>query len=162
MKRFPIEVHLTEFISNGTFGFLKTGMTKEEIEAQFFPPEGWIEGKSKETSLVWRYGNFELHFDEDKLVRIFNDYIDDLDGGESIRLLDPWILAKGFKPALAEVMRNLNSLNLDFARIWNPADFITLTIRNSKVHLSFHKPDSEDPDMKVDFNEYQLENIYKS
>jgi hypothetical protein len=162
MKRFPIEVHLTEFITNGTFGFLKTGMTKEEIEAQFFPPEGWLEGKAKEISSVWRYGNFELHFDNQKLVRIFNDYIDELDGGESIRLLDPWILSKGYKPTLETTMKNLNSINLDFARLWNVPDIVTLSLRNSKVHLSFHKPDSEDPDLKVDFNEYVLGAIHRA
>ena len=91
-KRITIDLNLTEFIKTGQFGFLQLGMTKAELESQLFPPEDWQSNKSKESSPLWRYGNFELYFDERQtLYRIFNDYIPQLDGGDSTIIKDWWL-----------------------------------------------------------------------
>jgi hypothetical protein len=109
----PIKVSLTEFIRTGTFGFLRLGMTKDEIESQLFAPENWSE-KDKRESSIWAYGNFELHFGKSTLFMIFNDYLHQLDGGTQIQLLDRWILPEA---KLFHVVSELNKMRVDFAKV---------------------------------------------
>ncbi|WP_298321367.1 hypothetical protein [uncultured Aquimarina sp.] len=84
-----LDINFTRLITNGEFGFLKIGQNKSEIKNQNLVPECWLNNESKESSRIWRYGNFELHFDDKThLIGIFNDYVDELDGGESLNVMD--------------------------------------------------------------------------
>lgn len=62
MKRIKVDIDFLEFVKTGNFGFFKLGQTKTEIENQGFTPEDWLNGKTKELSRIWRYGNIEFHF----------------------------------------------------------------------------------------------------
>ena len=109
---------MEEFVKTGKFGFLRLGMTKKEIVSQKFPPEDWAAGKTKETSPIWRYGNFELHFDEkNRLERIFNDYVPEIDGGKSIDITNWWIISKDNSgPTLETTLSHLNLMKLDYRK----------------------------------------------
>ena len=41
---------------------------------------------------IWRYGNFEVHFEGDRVYLLFTDYVHCLDAGPG-RTLDHWIMA---------------------------------------------------------------------
>jgi len=136
-----MELNLTEFIKTGKFGFLELGMTKNEIINQHFPPEDWLSKKTKENSEIWRYGNFELHFDESsKLLGIFNDYIPELNGGENIKIKDYWLLKDGnYTPSLGEIVLELNNMELDYSKKTESYGTDTLVLTNG-VYLMFEAP----------------------
>lgn len=87
-----IDISLYEFIVNRQFGSIELGMSRAEILQIFPEPDDFMISKSKHFmgSPIWRYGNFEFHFEDDSLWMIFNDYLDAIDGGEAL-VLDPWI-----------------------------------------------------------------------
>ncbi|WNJ16897.1 hypothetical protein [Pontibacter sp. G13] len=140
MNTIPLTLNLTQFLQTGKFGFIPLGISKSELETQGFPPEDWGGAKSKAKAGVWRYGNFELHFDrEDRLKMIFNDYLDELDGGQSIKIEDYWILEHG-TPTILEVMASLNNLDINFSRKSNEFDQILLTTEHG-ITMSFEDED---------------------
>ena len=145
MNRIKVNLDFLEFIKTGKFGFLKLGETKTEIENQGFPPEDWINGKSKETSKIWRYGNIELHFNErNKLNGIFTDYVSEISGGESISISNWWILSnKKESPSLLRTIKELNSLNFNYTKTTLNVGYIELKLSNG-VYFSFHHP-NENP-----------------
>jgi len=145
MNRIKLNLDFLEFIKTGKFGFLKLGETKTEIENQCFPPEDWINGKSKQTSKIWRYGNIEFHFNErNKLNGIFTDYVSEISGGESISISNWWILSnnKG-SPSLLSTIKELNSLNLNYTKTALNVGCIELKLSNG-VYFSFDHP-NENP-----------------
>ncbi len=81
-----IKINLQEFITLGKFDCIEIGQTKEWILHNFPDPDDIMAGKSVDNSAIWRYGNIEFHFIEDKLGMIFCDYIRDMDGGDSLDL----------------------------------------------------------------------------
>ena len=135
MSRIPLELDLTEFIRTGKFGFVSLGISKEELENQKFPPEDWINRQTKESSNIWRYGTFELHFENGVLIRIFNDYLDELDRGESIIITDHWLL-ESESPTVLEVMEDLNQLGITFTRTSNSFKQTFLTTAQG-IQLTF-------------------------
>lgn len=154
MRKYRLELSLTKFIKEGEFGFIKLGDDKALIENQFFPPEDWLNTKSQGNSRIWKYGNFELHFDEKNLVsRIFNDNIPNMDGGESIDIIDWWILKdENFSFRIDEIIRVLNKMKIDFKKTTNLIDQITLELEN-KVYLTFENTDEIE---NLDPNEFRL------
>ena len=144
MKSMNMEVSFTEFVKTGFFGFLRLGMSKEEIEYQKFPPEYWLNGKTKETSVIWRYGNIELYFDEqNKLNRIFTDYVSEIDGGELISITDYWILPNGeIRPTLSLTLEHLNTLKLSFTKTVFEVGYIEIKLSNG-VYFLFDPPDEK-------------------
>ncbi|AXT54675.1 hypothetical protein D1815_02490 [Aquimarina sp. AD1] len=132
-----MDINFTRLITNGEFGFLKIGQNKSEIENQNLVPECWLNNESKESSRIWRYGNFELHFDDKThLTGIFNDYVDELDGGESLNVMDNWILKKGIHPTLDEVTNELTSKKLNFSKDTDSLGLITIKLNNG-VYMIF-------------------------
>ena len=163
MKRITLQLNLTEFLKTGTFGFINLGLTKAELESQLFPPEDWMErtkAHDKDNTPIWRYGNFELHFDEKQQVRcIFNDYVPHLDGGESIQITDWWIIEPEVNsPTVLQALKSLNTLNLDFEKVTGQFDNVTFRLQ-SGVRLIFHPPEELSP---KDVNQYTLTAITKS
>ena len=158
MKILKLDLNITKFISEGKFGFVKLGDTKKYLEYQFFLPEDWLSEKTKDTSQIWRYGNFELHFDENNSVTgIFNDYVPNLEGGKFINICDWWILKKGKKaPSLNETIQELNRLKLDFNKVTDKSNLVTLSL-NNYVYLVFD--DINENNMNP--NEYRLIEIGK-
>ncbi len=106
-------VNLKDFIRTGDFGGLRLEMTEAEILALLGEPDT-VGGTSRRQSrpLIWKYGDFELHFapDDDRLKRI---YIDDFDipRGSRTLVLDPWIIRRDLPRA--ELVAALAVLDLD-------------------------------------------------
>ncbi|OAD40324.1 hypothetical protein [Polaribacter atrinae] len=139
MKTIKVDLDFLEFIKTGKFGFIKLGENKTEIESQGLPAENWINGKSKENSRIWRYGNIEFHFNEkNELIQIFNDYISEINGGESFFISDFWIFPNnGEKPSLLKTMKELNFLNIDFMKKTYEVGIIEIKLKNG-VYFSFY------------------------
>ena len=146
MNQIKVDIDILDFVKTGKFGFLKLGESKDEIINQGFPPEDWLNGESKESSRIWRYGNIELHFDNgNDLSGIFTDYVSDIDCGESISISNWWILPNGKKrPDLLSTIKELNCLSLNYTKTTFDVGYIELKLSNG-VYFSFDHPD-EKPD----------------
>ncbi|MBW1295135.1 hypothetical protein [Aquimarina litoralis] len=141
-----IVIDFKEFFKTGKFDFLKLGKTKEWIIHNFPDPDGFNENPSIYRDPIWRYGNIELHFNKDVLFLIFSDYIDDLDGGDSLEL-KKWFIGNLNKLNLSDVISELNKAHIDFhkkkSHIVESAVNIEL---QSSVVLGFHLEENEDED----------------
>lgn len=159
MSAIPLSLHLTKFIQTGKFDFVRLGMTKKELEAQHFPPEMWGTDPKRALARIWRYGNFELHFDDRQQVStIYNDYVPALDGGKSITIEDWWILKNGqHTPSLREALESLNTLGLDYRKETNNIGSITIEVQ-SGVYMMFEKGDEEE---RISPSDYQMSVIGK-
>ena len=137
-----MNIDILDFVKTGKFGFLKLGESKDEIINQGFPPEDWLNGESKESSRIWRYGNIELHFDNgNDLSGIFTDYVSNIDCGESITISNWWILPNGKKtPDLLSTIKELNCLGLNYTKTTFDVGYIELKLSNG-VYFSFDHPD---------------------
>lgn len=136
-----MELNITQFIASGEFGFVRIGITKEELEHQCFPPDDWLANATKKTSSIWRYGNFELHFhDGSVLSGIFNDYLPHIDGGAGIVLCDKWILGnREHAPTLLETMGALNTLGVNFAKKRTASGNVHIALPHG-VYMVFDNP----------------------
>jgi hypothetical protein len=89
--RFSVRALLVD----GELGGARPGMSRAEVLATLGEPDDWGGHDRRDRALVWRYGNFEAHFDgkreQARLTRLFNDDVDGLDAGAE-RTLDAWIL----------------------------------------------------------------------
>ncbi len=141
MHRIKVDIDFIEFIKTGKFGFIKLGETKTEIINQGFSPEDWLNGETKESSRVWRYGNIELHFDnKNKLSGIFTDYVSNIDFGESISISNWWILSNDkASPNLLTTITELNSLNLNYSKTTYSTGYIEVKLTNG-VYFTFDHP----------------------
>ena len=144
MNRIKVQVDFLDFIQTGKFGFLKLGESKTEIINQGFPPEDWLNGETKESSKIWRYGNIELHFDNgNDLSGIFTDYVSRIDGGESITISNYWILPNGeTSPDLLTTIKELNRLNLDYIKITHKPGYVELKLSNAVYFCFDHSEDN--------------------
>ncbi len=113
-------VNLRDFIRTGEFAGVGLGATEAEILALLGEPDH-VGGTSRRQRrpLIWKYGDFELHFppEDDRLKRI---YIDDFDiprGGRTL-VLDPWIIRRDL--SRAELVAALAVLELDPV-VWEDA-----------------------------------------
>lgn len=139
-----IEIDIFEFFSKGKFDYLKMGQDRSWILHNFPEPDDWLNAVAMEYSKVWRYGNIELYFEDNKLFRIFTDYIEDLDGGDSLEL-KKWILEEPEKLHLSYCIQEFLENKLSFKLEYYDKAFpqYTLQFLNSKVCLSF-QPDDYD------------------
>ncbi|WP_196893970.1 hypothetical protein [Aureivirga marina] len=125
------------FFSKGKFDFLKLGKTKEWILHNFPDPDDLEEFPEIYKSSIWRYGNIELHFDKDELWLIFSDYINELDGGNTLEL-KKWFLDDIEKLTLSNVISHLNEKNIDFCKKTNFLGQRTICLElESGVNLGF-------------------------
>lgn len=146
MTKIKLHIDFLEFVKTGKFGFLELGKSKAEIVNQGFSPEDWLNGETKESSRIWRYGNIELHFDNgNDLSGIFTDYVSNIDGGESISISNWWILSNGnTSQDLLSTLKELNSLDLDYTKTTFDEGYIELNLSNG-VYFLFDYP-NEKPD----------------
>lgn len=130
----PVPISLKEFILSGQFDCLKIGVEREWV-AHNFPEPDDIMGDNYDTAAIWRYGNIELHFMDDRLWLIYSDYIDTLDGGSKLTL-DKWVLSDP---------QNLNLENISQA-LWR---------EKASYSLNF-KHDLEQIYMDIDISQVRL------
>ncbi|MCP3926943.1 MAG: hypothetical protein GY714_30665 [Desulfobacterales bacterium] len=148
-----IKINILEFFQTGNFYRLILGKTKEWVLNNFPDPNYIGIGETLESAAIWRYGNLELHFDQQELFLIYSDYIEDLSGGKFLEL-DPWILGKTGDFSLERIMREFNTLRMDYTILSKlNYDMIELTITESQVKLTFHPEDDEND---TDPNQFKL------
>ncbi len=132
-----ITVDFEEFFATGRFDFLKLGKTKEWILNNFPDPDGYEKHPEIFKNDIWTYGNIELHFSNDKLFLIFSDYIDELNGGDSLTL-KKWFLENKEPLKLSNVISELNNKHIDFRKRTNRTGQLTVILElESGVHLGF-------------------------
>lgn len=139
-----IAVNLEEFVLRGKFDFLELGMSSDDVLATIPEPETSSD-EPIHRALIWRYGQFELHFDPDsgKLVRIFCDYVPTLDGGEVFEI-SPWILRERLD--LPQFLAVLNAAGIDYAVRHNAIiEASIVQVTESAVQLAF-SVEHEGPD----------------
>ncbi len=148
-----IKINILEFFQTGNFYRLILGKTKEWVLNNFPDPNYIGIGETLESAAIWRYGNLELHFDQQELFLIYSDYIEDLSGGKFLELA-PWILGKTGDFSLERIMREFNTLRMDYTILSKlNYDMIELTITESQVKLTFHPEDDEND---TDPNQFKL------
>lgn len=137
-----MNIDILDFVKTGTFGFVKLGESKSEIISQGFPPENWLNGETRESSKIWRYGNIELHFNNgNDLSGIFTDYVSDIDCGKSISISNWWILPNGKKkPNVFNTIKELKKLSIDFTKEYFIPGYIEIRLSNG-VYFSFDHPE---------------------
>jgi len=131
-----IPISLKDFILLGKFDCLKIGAEREWI-AHNFPEPDDIRGDKFETAAIWRFGNIELHFMDDRLWMIFSDYIDTLNGGPKLAL-DKWVLNDSQNLTLGAMSQVLWKEKADY-RLSHHAGLeqIYIDIQSSHVRLTF-------------------------
>ncbi len=141
-----IVIDFEEFFKSGKFDFLKLGKTKEWIINNFPDPDYFDENQHVYKDDIWRYGNIELHFNKDKLFLIFSDYVDELDGGNSLEL-KKWFLENTDKLKLSDVISELNKKHIDFNKRKSKIveNAVNLELQ-SNVQLGFHLEEKENED----------------
>lgn len=119
-------------------------MTRAEILQLFPEPDDFATIKVNDLmqAMIWRYGNFEFHFAEDRLWMIFNDYLDRLDGGNSLQI-DPWIFPNR-RLTLGEVLPIFMKEKIDYSIAFTDnVGEIRQTISNSGVELNYFNDEYE-------------------
>lgn len=143
-----LNIDLEVFFATGKFDFLKLGKTKEWIINNFPDPDGFDENPAIFKDDIWTYGNIELHFNNDELFLIFSDYINDLDGGNSLEL-KKWFLENTKKLKLSDVISELNNKHIDFQKRTNKIGPLTVSLElESGVNLGFLLEENSDEDYK--------------
>lgn len=142
----PIDIDLLTFIRTGKFDCIKLGQTKEWIINNFPDPDELYKNNYK--SPIWLYGNIEFHFyDDQTLFLIYSDYIDTLNGGQSLRL-HKWIFDEPEKLTLENVTRHLTkeriAYKLEYGTFSNGFTTAAVEVAASQVKLSFSLPESDE------------------
>ena len=94
-----IEVELLTFLRTGDFGGIRVGMTRKEVLDLLGTPPEWLVTRRRkrfEVSGIWKYGSIELHLGDygGPLRMIFTDHFP-LEGCETLKIIDPWLLRGG-------------------------------------------------------------------
>lgn len=134
-----IPINLLDFIKTGKFDYIKLGQTREWIFNNFPDPDWLTDNPDTYANPIWQYGNIEFHFSDNQLSLIYSDYIDTLDGGDSLEL-DKWIFAEPQKLKLSYVMTQLNQQRISFTTKHKQQSNLTgteLTILDSGVTMGF-------------------------
>lgn len=133
-----IEIYLKDFLIKGKFDHLKLGKTKEWVLNNFPDPDGFPNSIKDN---IWQYGSFELYYTDNKLHQIYTDYIDDLNGGDSLKI-DKWIFEKSDQLTLSYLISQFNQYHIDFQKTTN-CQIVTLKL-SSGVRLGFSLEEKTD------------------
>ncbi|NHN25681.1 hypothetical protein FIA58_008320 [Flavobacterium jejuense] len=138
MTKNSLQLNLTQFIKTGKFNFISLGVHKNELLANGFYPDDWLNNETIESSKIWKYGNFEFHFDNNSsLKEILNNYVPKLDGGKKIHIQDWWLFKEGkYIPNLKETIKELDKLDLKYSKEIDLIGFINIKFEN-QVYIVF-------------------------
>ena len=143
-----IKIDFEDFFATGNFDFLKLGKTKDWVINNFPDPDGFAEHPEVFKDDIWIYGNIELHFNNDELFLIFSDYINELEGGDSLEL-QKWFLTDTEKLKLSDVISQLNNKHIDFQKKTNNIGQTTVNLElQSGVGLGFFLEEKAEEDYK--------------
>ncbi len=138
---------IKDLILDGHLGGAHTGMERVEVLACLGQPDDWAaeeESSGSESSAIWRYGNFEIHFfPDDSVCMLFIDYLAEPDAGEG-RELDTWILRTIPVHTLEAVRAELARKNIDVQVEHNSLGDPSLRTKSGAT-LSFYDSSSGEP-----------------
>mgnify|MGYP000088400531 CR=1 FL=1 len=138
-----IVIDFEKFLKEGKFDCLKLGQSKEWVLGNFPNPDGFDKYPNMIHDDIWRYGVIELHFNKNELFLIFSDYVDELNGGDSL-ILEKHILSNTKEFRLSDIMSKLNNNHIDFQK--NTTYFGEAMVKlelKSQVCLSFRLEELE-------------------
>ncbi len=107
-----VQFSIRDMVVEGQLAGVRPGDPRALVRTQLGAPDDWNADGQFETATLWRYGNFEVHFDGDVVWMLFNDYLDALDAGPG-RTLDAWILRPSV-PRPDAVLQQLRAENVPF------------------------------------------------
>lgn len=134
-----IEIDLLGFLKTGKFDYLKIGQTREWFVNNFPNPDNFTEGDNWKTGRfeIFKYGDIEIHFKDDKLFLIHADYFKVIDGGPSLEL-KRWIFKKhSLKLNLLYVSSELLKEVVDFQVKFDKKSDLAIITTSGKVKLYF-------------------------
>lgn len=117
----------------------RPGMCRAEIGHALGEPDQWTYGDERERATIWRYGTFEVHFDEDLAWLLYVDGLHQLDAGPD-RALDGWVVVDGARTTLGRVRDALLEAQAVYTEGRDPLDHTVLCV-GPMVQLSFGKRD---------------------
>jgi hypothetical protein len=141
-----ITIDLLEFIKTGKFDHIKIGQTKQWMLNNFPDPDDFQDSPDMHNNPIWRFGNIEFHFNKEELFLIHSDYIDTLDGGESLEL-KKWIFSEPQKLIFSYVLEQLNQQRINFKvehQTFGELSAVNVTIIKSGVALGFSPPEGNE------------------
>jgi len=108
-----LKISLLTFIQTGRLDEIGLGSTRTEVELAFGPPDAWDARFHFAFSPYWRYRDFELRFDYERLCSIICETFDVPEMGMP---LDVWKIKRG---ASREQMADwLREANVPFMQGW--------------------------------------------
>ncbi|MEH0155456.1 hypothetical protein V6R21_15015 [Limibacter armeniacum] len=141
-----VVIDFKEFLTTAKFDYLKIGDTKEWVLNNFPDPDSFDEYPDMIKDDIWRYGNIELHFHNEALFLIYSDYIQELNGGDSLDL-KKWFLEDIQKLTLLDVISIFNKNHVDYCKKTYTTGQTTVTLDLSsgvKLGFSLEEADGED------------------
>lgn len=108
-----VEFSLRQLIVEGQLAGVRPGDSRDRVRELLGVPGDWGAGKRVDVAGIWRYGNFEVHFDGAVAWMLFTDYLDALDAGPG-RRLDSWFVTPGNVPSPAAVLEHLRAEQIPF------------------------------------------------
>lgn len=110
----PVTFSIREMVVEGRLAGVHPGDSRADVRARLGAPDLWSANSPADAATIWRYGNFEVHFDGDTVWMLFNDDLEHLDAGPG-RALDPWIIAAGVVPGPDALLATLRADHVPFA-----------------------------------------------
>lgn len=138
-----MKISLREWLATGKFGSIQFGDNRADVAACFGAPPQWsTPAKTAATAAIWKYGDIEFYFNNDKLWMIFADDFEIPVGNEQIEL-DAWKVGRTCTPS--EMERHLNEAGIvyrveDFPYVDNGVRLISA----AGVALTFCGEDAAD------------------
>jgi hypothetical protein len=110
---------LEEFARTGKLGPLALGMTRGQVVQLVGRPSDFSAHHPEARATVWRYGNAELHFNEEDRIWLFHfdDGFDVPRGGSGL-LFEPWVLKEKMTREVLE--QSLKSVGIGFRTSADP------------------------------------------
>ncbi len=141
---YKIEIDILDFIKNGKFDFIKIGQTKEWILNNFPDPDVFGMGKTIQDAEILCYGNIEFHFYEGKLSLIHGENLNELNGGNFLKI-KKWIFLENKDLTLLEFINELNIKEIDFTKKTENfnSKYVKIHILKSNIQFTFIGEDNE-------------------
>lgn len=148
MSQEVIKISLKDVLRQGTFGSIKLGMSREEIETILGKPDGVMQRKKDKYPTGFVYGDIEFYFvssSDNRLCTVYFDHFDIPKGNKKF-LIDPWVI-KG-RTTRAEIENALAKANIPFhlAECFNPT-MIELETKTG-IKLAFCEEENDPSDWK--------------
>ena len=107
-----MKVSLREWIATGRFGAIELGVMRADVEHHLgLPPQWSMPAKTPQSATIWKYGDIEFYFQDDKLWMIFADDFEVPRGAANLEL-KTWIVERTCQPS--EMERHLNDANVAY------------------------------------------------